>query len=891
MTTSTTRVRIFYPADPAGVVPGGIDTFIRGLLAWAPDDLRFSLVGMSTAPDLRPLHRWTSVRFGPGQPVDFMPVVSVADAGTRGRVPLSLRFTGAVMRRQAALAQGFDVFDFHRPEPSLLFGRDPRPKNAYFHQDPADVSQRKSDMLWRYMPGLYQHLERRALAGLDQVWCVRESGVATLRARYPGPAEQVSFIPTWVDETVFHPVAEAERLALRARLAAQHGIAADTAWIISVGRLDTQKDPRLMFEAFRQLPGRLKACWVVIGDGVLRPQLERWIEAAGLRHAVHLIGLQGQLQVADWLRAADLYALSSAYEGMPMALLEALGSGLPVVTTPVGEVGRVMREGVNGCVAAAHEPAVFAAALERGLEGATRMRGAPALASIAAYRPQTVLAPAYERYRELGRLAQGRRLHPVVPVAARAVLPTADAPRAAARVRRSVLGIGVDTGSPESVMARIMEWAGARESRYVCFCNVHSVIETHDNAIHRQSLQGADLVLPDGAPVAWTLGAKGRQRQPRVDGPGTMWRLCAQAERQGLRIGLYGSTPATLQALQDRLRSAFPKLAIGFALSPPFRALSAEEDEAICRDIDAARIGLLFVGLGCPKQERWMAEHRGRVSAVMLGVGAAFDFHAGTAPRAPAWMGTVGLEWLHRLASDPRRLARRYMVTNSAFIARSTRELAAVLVGRRPPARGLPGGAVPAAGPLCLRTGSDAIRELAARIETAVLPAHGRVIQFVSGHCGAGTSSMAAAYAACCGERAPGSVLLMHLSAHDDSAARWSRLLADEGATLPETGADGVCHLRVQSEGAAADLLRQPALWTRLRERFDLVVLDVPSMGVSNAGLQLAAQCDGVVVVVEAERSPGPLVKEVVRRLRAVRGNVLGTVLNKGRFLGPALQR
>lgn len=889
MSIPTTRVRIFYPADPAGVVPGGIDTFIRGLLAWAPEDLAFSLVGMSTDLQARPLGRWTPVRFGAGRPADFMPLVHVANAGGRGRVPLSLRYTAALRRQRGALTQGFDVFDFHRPEPSLLFTHDARPKNAFFHQDPGDVSQQKSDMLWRYMPQVYERMERRALSAFDQVWCVRESGVDTLRGRYPGAPDRVSFIPTWVDDAQFHPVDEGTRQALRTRLAQQHGIDEEAPWILSVGRLDSQKDPRLMFEAFRQLPRRLRARWVVVGDGVLRPLLERWIEAAGLGYCIHLIGLQGPAQVADWMRAADLYALSSAYEGMPMALLEALGSGLPVVTTPVGEVRRVVRDDVNGYIAVGHEPDLLADALEHGLAHAPRLRGAPAVAAIEDYRPRSVLAPAYERYRQLGHEHRRRGRTP-----SRQAVALAGA-QAGLEVRHPVLGVQVDALSPGLAVARLMAWAEARESRYACLCNVHSVVEARRNQRHLQALQGADLVLPDGAPIAWTLRAKGRSGQSRVDGPGTMWRLCAQAEQAGVRIGLFGATPDTLQALQRRLQRAFPRLEIAYAFSPPFRALSTAEDAAVCRAIADAGVGLLFVGLGCPKQERWMADHRDRLPAVMLGVGAAFDFHAGTVARAPEWMGEAGLEWLHRLAGNPRRLAGRYLVTNSAFIARSAAEVTGALLGRRPQRLQADAAQMtmhhphPAHALVC----GQALQALVARIEHAVAPARGRVIQFVAGQSGAGTSTMAAAYAAVHAARAPGSVLLLSVvHAGTGQAGALSTLLQSETARAPAAGADGVCRLQVQGpvdgSGGEAGLLRDPQCWERLRGRYRLVVLDMPSAATSPAGLLLAGLSDGVVVVVEAERSRAPAVKELMRRLRAGQANVLGTVLNKRRQHLPA---
>lgn len=918
-----TRVRIFYPADPAGVVPGGIDTFIRGLIKWAPADLEFSLVGMTTDPQARPVGQWTRCDIPGGRSFDFFPAVAVNNAGGRGRVPLSLRYTAAVARRRAELSEGFEIFDFHRPEPSLLFRHDPRPKNAYFHQDPGDVSARKSDMLWRHMPGLYQRMEAAALAQLARVWCVRESGVATLRKRYAGAPEHVQFIPTWVDTDVFNPAPPPRRAALRAALARKLGISADEPWILTVGRLDTQKDPMLMFDAFERVCIKRPAVWLVVGDGVLRPELERRIASSRLSSVaqrVHLLGLQPAHEVADLHRACDLYALSSAYEGMPMALLEAQGCGLPVVTTAVGEVKRVVHTGRNGVIASAAEPQAFANALLQGLQHAGDWRGEPALQAIQPYQPATVLQRAYDSYRQLG--APWRQLGDHVRRQEDSASPL--------RPRRPVVGVQVDAINRAAADARILGWAAAHESRYVCFTNVHSVVTAAQELRHRLVLAGADLALPDGAPVAWTLRRKGRPNQERVDGPGTMMRLLHAAEAQGLRVGLYGGTQQTLDKLRARLRQMMPRLVISYCESPPFRQLSAAEDEAVCEAVRRAGVGLLFVGLGCPKQEAWMAGHVGRIPAVMLGVGAAFDFHAGVAPRAPAWMRERGLEWLHRLAGNPRRLLGRYAVTNTMFLTKTAAEMLSsalrpssgkgartatasarsTAAPRSAVASRSGSSSLPAAGPaarsaagsnteiMMLRTRDDTVDlavmdDLVARIDASVSPRQGRVIEFVASSSGEGTSTVAASYASANAAQLQRKVLLLVTSRRANVGPGLLLNLArgEPVENLIRPREDGVFVAMVGSIGPGEPgwkLFRRPELWSSLRANFDLVVLDMPPIEVSRAGLKVAVACDGVVVVVEAERTRAPVVRSLIERLRAVRGNVLGTVLNKRRYHLPA---
>lgn len=245
------------------------------------------------------------------------------------------------------------------------------------------------------------------------------------------------------------------------------------------------------------------------------------------------------------------------------------------------------------------------------------------------------------------------------------------------RIRSGVLGIPIDVLDWTSALRRIMTWAANRESRYVCICNAHSVVTATREADFAKVIDDSDMATPDGAPVAWVMRKTGHPQQQRINGPDLMLRLCAAAVDQGTTLFLFGSTEETLKRLRTTLPALFPGLQIAGSLSPPFRSLTVEEDEANVRIINESGAGIILVSLGCPKQERWMREHRGRVHGVMLGVGAAFDFHAGTISRAPQWMQANGLEWLHRLASEPRRLWRRYLSTNSAFVAGALKQLIA----------------------------------------------------------------------------------------------------------------------------------------------------------------------------------------------------------------------
>jgi N-acetylglucosaminyldiphosphoundecaprenol N-acetyl-beta-D-mannosaminyltransferase len=246
---------------------------------------------------------------------------------------------------------------------------------------------------------------------------------------------------------------------------------------------------------------------------------------------------------------------------------------------------------------------------------------------------------------------------------------------AMSREGRQVLGTWIDALFWDDAIMKVIEWGAARESRYICICNVHSVVTANHDSKFNRVVNGADMSTSDGAPIAWALRQLGYPAQERINGPDLMWRYLREAERIGQSAFFYGSTDDTLAKLRLAIHREFPQLRIAGMHSPPFRTLSREEDEAEVAKINDSGAHVVFVGLGCPKQEIWMADHKGRINAVMIGVGAAFDYHSGTKKRAPLWWQRNGLEWLYRLGSEPRRLMKRYLVTNTFFVFRFAKQL------------------------------------------------------------------------------------------------------------------------------------------------------------------------------------------------------------------------
>lgn len=231
-----------------------------------------------------------------------------------------------------------------------------------------------------------------------------------------------------------------------------------------------------------------------------------------------------------------------------------------------------------------------------------------------------------------------------------------------------VLGVPVAITSIREVITELTSHLEEYRGGYVCVSNVHTTVMAYDDPAYLRAHREAMMALPDGKPLVFVCRKKGFSGARRVAGPDLLPALLRYSEGKGFRHFFYGSTEETLHQLEKNLRRKYPKLQIAGMYSPPFRHMTEEEDEEAVRMINASRPDFIWVGLGAPKQERWMYEHAGRVSGIMFGVGAAFDFQAGTSRRAPKWMQECYLEWLFRLLQDPKRLMHRYFTTNVRFV-------------------------------------------------------------------------------------------------------------------------------------------------------------------------------------------------------------------------------
>lgn len=234
-----------------------------------------------------------------------------------------------------------------------------------------------------------------------------------------------------------------------------------------------------------------------------------------------------------------------------------------------------------------------------------------------------------------------------------------------------LFGIGVTVTDYDDATDRIIDAAKARDSYAVSALAVHGLMEAVDDDTFGAQVNVIDLVTPDGQPVRWAMNTLHRTGlSDRVYGPDLTWRVLEAAVAEGIGIYLFGSTKETCDAFVDAIHERFPQAVISGVQPDRFRDATPEEDQADIARINNSGAGVVLVGRGCPRQERWVADHRGQVNAAMLAVGAAFDYGAGTLEAPPVWMQRTGLQWLYRLAQEPGRLWRRYLITNSKFLLR-----------------------------------------------------------------------------------------------------------------------------------------------------------------------------------------------------------------------------
>ena len=397
-----TRQYVFFDqTDIFGKRVGGAETFFKGLIKYAPQSFNISVIGTTIDKVRRPLNRWSRMLFS-GREINYLPVVFEGDENRKSAIPLSLRYTLALGRQKMDIRS--KVLFFNRIEPSVVYRSQSCTKVVMVHNDIENQLMRRngSEALWSKAPFLYKLFERYSLQDIDHLYTVSENSVRYYHKTYPHLKERVSFLPTWLDPEIFSP-SDRNKMDIRRKIISNHyQDKVDARWILFVGRLQEQKAPMRLIETFKSYhEADRDSVLLVVGDGNL---CEKMLEEAGRQgvaeRVIHIKYLP-QSQLVDFYRASDVLLLTSNYEGMPISVLEALGCGLPVVSTRVGEVPRVVKNGFSGEIVDSFDAGQIAAGLKKVLAAPSVYSRENCITSINDFVPAKVLEPVFQKMADL----------------------------------------------------------------------------------------------------------------------------------------------------------------------------------------------------------------------------------------------------------------------------------------------------------------------------------------------------------------------------------------------------------------------------------------------------------------------------------------------------------
>jgi glycosyltransferase involved in cell wall biosynthesis len=388
---------IIHPMDPLGSKIGGIETFIKNFVKYAPDDFEVYFVGVSSDKKERPVGRWRKIEVY-NKEVSFLPILYVKEENLKAKIPLSLKFTLSLLRHRRQLILEDKVLEFHRIEPSLPFADASERRLLFVHGNTADLYNPHTEVKWRSFPWLYFQVEKRFIGQMERVFVVRKDGVEFYKKRYPSMADRFLFLPTWVDDETFFAFNGKDKERHSRSFLQKRSLPVNSRLVLFVGRLEGPKDPLLLVDAFRYVNEHIpEARLLIVGNGVLRGKMESRIKHYGLEGKVNFLGALPQAEVADLMRISDVFLLTSAFEGMPMSVVEALGCGLPVVSTDVGEVKRVVKGGVSGVLCPERDASIIGNAVLEVLEGRS-LTVENCLLSVREYTARRILSNLYKMH-------------------------------------------------------------------------------------------------------------------------------------------------------------------------------------------------------------------------------------------------------------------------------------------------------------------------------------------------------------------------------------------------------------------------------------------------------------------------------------------------------------
>jgi len=395
------KLLVVIQKDPLGEGIGGMHTYIRGLVKYRPDDFKVELVGITTDRIRRPVGRWQTIRFA-GRNIDFFPVLFTGDQNKSRRIPLSLRFVLSLIRYKSRIPLKGKILEFHRVEPAVLFNKSKNKRIIFIHGNVEELYNPHSEIKWTSMPWLYFQLEKRIMPNADRVLVVSKKGLDFYRRKYKHIGNRFSFVPTWVDDDIFYPASPGVNREKEIRkFTGRFKISAGDRVLLFAGRLVGSKNPLLLIDSFHRLYIRNKKVkLLIVGSGSLKGKVIKRINEYGLEDNVRLLGIFPQEKLARLIRLCDLFLLTSACEGMPRVVIEALASGVPVVSTNVGEVWRVVKDNYSGLLISKHNASEISRAVAKVLENKSNFNVSNCLDAVKDYRIETVLSGIYQVLRD-----------------------------------------------------------------------------------------------------------------------------------------------------------------------------------------------------------------------------------------------------------------------------------------------------------------------------------------------------------------------------------------------------------------------------------------------------------------------------------------------------------
>jgi len=396
MKNNTISVTLVHPFDPLGKKVGGVETYIRGFIHYAPENFSIRLIGIQTpaSASYTRIDKWNKLELGDCE-FHHKPIMHIVDENDKPLIPLSLRFTSKLWLSCNNLES--NVLMFHRIEPALAFINKNCHRIGFIHNDIQAQLSLNSEYSWRMAPAVYGLIEKRLLKSFQHSYTVNMATYNLYQRRYPWIKDKLTFSPTWVDEEIFTPK-WSQLDTPNVFLKQQFGVRGNGPHILFVGRLQKAKNPTLLIETFsRFLNYYPEAELIVVGEGNLRPQLKTYASQLGIDNKIFFHNFHTQEQLAHLYRACTVFLLTSRFEGMPFVCLESISCGTPVVTTNVGEVSQFVLANKTGEVANCSDPKKLAELIAKVVQHKEQYSQDNCLDAVSKYRPRRILEEIYER--------------------------------------------------------------------------------------------------------------------------------------------------------------------------------------------------------------------------------------------------------------------------------------------------------------------------------------------------------------------------------------------------------------------------------------------------------------------------------------------------------------